>query len=203
MIGIHDEDNLLEEVVNDLTRCEYPCSWNLVIPPCFNEGQFVDRLEHLLREHPSKARVARIDIDHYKDIDTLIRELHRQWSRCEPLRELPPFRHDLGEIKTEYEKRLLDALLECLPLQPPVVLLFTRFHLIAELWGYWLLATLRTAERRNRVRLFEATPVNLIELRNRQTAAGKMLTVSNYGDTHATRVVQVCEAEHNLGCSQA
>ena len=91
MIGIHDEDNLLEEVVNDLTRCEYPCSWNLVIPPCFNEGQFVDRLEHLLREHPSKAQVARIDIDHYKDIDTLIRELHRQWSRCEPLRELPTF----------------------------------------------------------------------------------------------------------------
>ena len=52
------------------------------------------------------------------------------------------------------------------------------------------------------MRFFEATPVNLIELRNRQTAAGKMLTVSNYGDTHATRVVQVCEADTILAAAK-
>ena len=180
-IDIRNQEQLVIRVVRDLLREDFPVNYNLVVPPGFGEAHLRRQLAEELRSvaGPEGALVAEISPDRFEDAAGYVTELHRQWGIGE---QLPT---------GVSPNAMLTKLLEWIPRDRPAIQLISRFHKIVDCLGRWVLAALRTYEQEHRLRSINLTPLPysaLIRLWEEQTRS--VFTVSNYGDGHATEVVE-------------
>lgn len=184
MIGFKDQSQLVQSIVKDLVHAQHPRSWNLAIPPGFGDDGVTNEIVSRLHQSEEQPIVADVTSDSIPDVVCYIRSLHRQWSKC---CRLPPLRENDGPSE------MFDALLASLPDGRPRVQVVRNFHKVLDCLDVWFLGKLRDAEQHMGLRTFTATPVSLTELKLRWETEGHILVVSDYGDTHTQRDVDVQE----------
>src|SRR3712207_2051235 len=102
MIGIKDQDTLLDRVVDELLHPEHPTSCNLVIPPGFGDARLVRDMVRRLERRAQEcgALVAFVEPDGCKDASDYVTTLHAQWSRLYRLPGLERAERDHWALNT-------------------------------------------------------------------------------------------------------
>ena len=123
MIGVKNQNQLVDEVVACLIHPTYPTSWNLVVPPGFGEDALSEQIVIKLRALEPKPFVAVVSSDSIQNVTAYVRQLHRQWSATCPIAQ--PIPDEAADI-------LLQNLLGVLPTERPVIQVLKRFHKILD-----------------------------------------------------------------------
>src|SRR5215813_11486537 len=194
MIGVRNQENLIEEVVAGLVHSDYPTSWNLVVPPGFGEDGLGDQIAARVREHSSNPVLAILSSDEVQGVDMYARELHRQWSETI---QVP------GPAQGEATEAFLRRLLSSLPTERPAIQVLKRFHKVLDSLESWVLGLLRGYERNHRLLTVTISPYSYEELKKRWRRLGHLLTASNYGDTHSVYSVELLSPSDILDICRA
>lgn len=190
MIGVKNQDQLVNEVVAGLLHPTYPTSWNLVVPPGFGEDTLGEQIAAKLRTHEPKPFITVLSSDSIQSVTAYVRQLRRQWSETSQIAQ--PIQDEPADV-------LLQNLLGLLPTERPVIQVLKRFHKILDsLQEEWVLGALRSAEQNHRLRTVAISPYPHEELKKRWKRRGHIFSNSDYGDTHMTRIVELLSAEEIL-----
>ena len=170
-------DDLVESVVGDFPSC-----WNVVLPPGFGEERLSEQLGRKLRAHARQPYVAIQGADAVNStIADFVRALHWQWS------EKPTAPKRLHPSATTALDYLLRWTRER---ERPVVLVLKRFHKVLDSLDKWVLGKLSTEEEARRLRTITISPLPYSDLKKRWESKKHYFTTSEYGRTHAKRVVE-------------
>jgi len=186
MISFKNYSSTIDELVSGLVHNSAPTSWNVVLPPVFNEHELGVDLVAELRMRSPAPMVAMVSSDEIQDPRSFVMELHRQWSQTYPL-PTPPRDTD--------PPLALQKLQASLPNNRPVVQILKRFHKILDSLDPYILGAIRTAEQAHKLHTLTIAPYDYDELKKRWENRGKLLILSDYGDTHSLRTVEVLSAK--------
>src|SRR5437867_5152327 len=163
MIGVRNQDKLVEEVVADLLHPSYPTSVNLIVPPGFGEDKLGGQVAARLRKHSLNPVLAVLSSDEVQGVDMYVRELHRQWSEGV---QIP------GLAQEETAEAFLRRLLGSLPTTRPTVQILKRFHKILDSLESWVLGLLRRYEHNHKLHTVTISPYSYEELKKRWRRLG-------------------------------
>lgn len=181
MIGIRQENELLDRIVRGLLHPESPVSYNLVVPPGFGEDHLAEALAAKLKSHAQKPLVAVLSADLIRSADTYARELIAQWNACGAGLPAAPTNSSLNRITQFFEM---------IPQGRPAIQILTRFHRILDVFEASFLGDLRDRERMSMVRSVCISPHGYDELRQRWRQRGHYFCNSDYGWSHHVELVE-------------
>ncbi len=168
-------ESFAQSIIECLLHPTSPCSVNAVVPPGFGDQLVGDHLiGHLRSKAPGRA-IADITMDEVPSARVFVERLAEGFQISLPA-GLDP-----------------DAALAHLlrGASSPGLYVLRKFHRTLDALPSWLLAHLRTAEQAGRARALVIAHASHTRLRRRWQEKGHPLIVSEYGDTHALRVVRL------------
>jgi hypothetical protein len=154
-------------------------SWNVVIPPCFHGGVFAQDLKTGIKGKVQNSRVALISADGIQSPHDLIRKMTHEWNLNDGVKieESDPPDILLG--------KLLDSTGNDVN-----ILIFREFRKIITKMDEEMLVALRDAEQAGRMHTAAISIYPLKWIKENWKDAGKLLTMSNYGDAHSLLEVE-------------
>jgi hypothetical protein len=177
-----EHETLTSELVADVLHPDFGTSCLVVIPPCFGATELASLIAHGIAAHPSSPPVASISPDAVPDGEGYVATLIAQWGE----RAVIP-RRETTESLEMFVRRVMAVGTS----QRPLVQVVERFHKILDCIDPWLLGLMRTEEQSRRLRSIVLCPYPYDEIKRRWERIGVKLTVSNYGDKHVIRRVQM------------
>jgi hypothetical protein len=183
LIGCHNQQNLIEEVLSGLLHPRFSCCYNLIVPPGFGEALLVEGLERGLREHAARPLTAVVAPDEVKNGREFLDRLRHQW--IGPEAHTPAADDD----DAAFDRLLTDVYKVATGRSPgepghPVVLVLKRFHKVLDNLAVSVLGRLRREEQANRLNTATLTHLPYAELKRRWQSKRHIFTVCDYGDTH-------------------
>lgn len=194
-LPIHNEDQLLNDIVWRLLHPEVPVNCNLVVPPGFEPDRIASKLAERLGQSAPAAPLALLTVDGVRGPIEYLEILHQQWAEKEPSLKAP--------IHSNHNRALQELLLP-FSRERPAIQILSRFHKILDTMDSWVLAALRTAEQEGRLRTIAICPVDYKTLKQRWEERGHVFVVSDYGNEgHDCIVVEPAPLDDILSWAKA
>jgi len=186
MLGVRQENELVERLVRGLMHPECPVSYNLVIPPGFGEDRLAEHVARKLKSHPDRPLVAILSADQIRNVESYASELVAQWNACGA--GLPP-------ASPITSANRITQFFDLIPRGRPAIQILTRFHRILDVFDASFLGDLRDRERASLIRSVCISPHGYDELRQRWRKRGHFFCNSDYGWSHHVELVEPVELE--------
>ncbi|MDI1484380.1 hypothetical protein [Polyangium sp. y55x31] len=182
MISFKDHQGVVSQLVSGLLHPSVPTSWNVVLPPVFDDAKLSEDIAAELRRQEPAPLIAVLSSDMIDTPFDYVEKLSEQWGATA---RLPmPTRGTSADAA-------LQRLLMSVPADRPAVQILTRFHKILDSLDQWVLGSVRNAEQAGKLRTLTIAPFDYEELKRRWERRGKLLIASDYGDFHSLKEVEL------------